>query len=119
MVAQIRKSLYVDDLISGASTMSQTQQLKEGSIKIFGDAKFVLHKWNSNAAELERDRDPGYSEDLSFAKQQLGSPTTLAKLLGLPWNKIADTLSICFPHQLVDPTNRAIFFWSWLKFATL
>ena len=109
MVAQIRKSLYVDDLISGASTMSQTQQLKEGSIKIFGDAKFVLHKWNSNAAELERDRDPGYSEDLSFAKQQLGSPTTLAKLLGLPWNKIADTLFVSLTNWSTQPTEQSFF----------
>lgn len=79
-----------------------------GSIKIFSDAKFVLHKWNSNAAELERDSDPGDSEDLSFAKRQLGPPTTLAKMLGLPWDKIAHTLSICFPQQPVEPTKRAI-----------
>ncbi|KAL9976915.1 hypothetical protein ACROYT_G014257 [Oculina patagonica] len=44
LVAQIRKSLNVDDLISGASIVPQAQQQKEGSIKIFGDAKFVLHK---------------------------------------------------------------------------
>lgn len=108
LVAQIRKSLYVDNLISGAPTVPQAQQQKEGSIKIFGDVKFVLHKWNSNAAELERDSDPSDSEDLSFAKQQLGPPTTLAKLLGLPWDKIADTSSICFLQQPVEPTKRAI-----------
>ncbi|XP_078368252.1 uncharacterized protein LOC144652094 [Oculina patagonica] len=108
LVAQIRKSLYVDDLISGASTVPQAQQQKEGSIKMFGDAKFVLHKWNANAPELERDGDPGDSEDLSFAKQQLGPPTTLTKLLGLPWDKIADTLSVCFPQQPVEPTRRGI-----------
>jgi len=43
LAAQIRKSLYVDDLISGAPTVRQARQEKEGSTKIFTDAKFTLH----------------------------------------------------------------------------
>ena len=108
LVAQIRNSLYVDDLISGAPSVKEANQQKEGSTKIFADAKFTLHKWNSNAPELEGDDISSDNEDQSFAKQQLGSSTTVKKLLGLPWNKVADTLSVCFPQQPAEPTKREI-----------
>ena len=49
LVAQIRKSLYVDNLITGAPTVQQTQEQKEKAITIFSDAQFTLHKWKSNA----------------------------------------------------------------------
>ena len=40
LVAQIRKNLYVDNLITGALTVQQTQQQKEKAIMIFSDAQF-------------------------------------------------------------------------------
>ena len=44
LVAELRKSLYVDDLISGKPTVEEAQNLKQGAIDIFEDAKFTLHK---------------------------------------------------------------------------
>ena len=63
LVAQIRRSLYVDDLISGAPSVKEAYQQKEGSTKIFADAKFTLHKWNSNAPEIEGEDIPSDNED--------------------------------------------------------
>ena len=108
LVAQIRKSLYVDDLISGAPTVTQAQQLKQGSTKIFNDAKFTWHKWNSNATELERNDSPSDGDDQTFAKQQLGTKTTETKLLGLPWDKVNDALSVPFPKLEAEPTKRGV-----------
>ena len=108
LISLIKKSPYVDDLISGAPSVKEAYQQKEGSTKSFADAKFTLHKWNSNAPELEGDDIPSNSEDQSFPLQQLGSSTTVtgSKLFGLPWDKIADTW--CVPQQPADPTKREI-----------
>ena len=42
LVKQIRKSLYVDDLISGSAAVQETHELKQGAIQIFKDATLVL-----------------------------------------------------------------------------
>jgi hypothetical protein len=42
-VAEIRKSLYVDDLISGAPTTYEATELKQDAIDIFEDARLRLH----------------------------------------------------------------------------
>ena len=50
LVAELRKSMYVDDLIKGKPTVPEEKKMKEGAIRIFEDAKFTLHKWHSNVA---------------------------------------------------------------------
>ena len=86
LVKLIRKSLYVD-LISDSATVQEAHELKQGAIQIFKDATFTLHKWNSNAPELEQSgpssprEEPSEVSDLSsdestFAKQQLGTNST-------------------------------------------
>ena len=57
VAAALRKSLYVDDLLNGGQTVQQARERKSTAIKIFNDAKFVLHKWNSNVIELEDAHD--------------------------------------------------------------
>ena len=103
IVAILRKSLYVDDLLNGGQTVDQARERKNTATEIFSDAKFVLHKWNSNVTELEdtQDHEKGDNE-LSFAKQQLGAQPSESKVLGLPWDKEMDTLSPSLktrPHQ--------------------
>ena len=108
LVKLIRKSLYVDDLIGGSATVQEGHELKQGTIQIFKDATFTLHKWNSNAPELEQSGQSSTSEEPSevsdspsdestFAKQQLGTKSAETKLLRTTWNKLSDTLNIPFP----------------------
>ena len=45
----------------------------------------------------------------TFAKQQLDySPSGKSKLLGLPWDKTEDTLSVTFPTSPAEITKRGI-----------
>ena len=53
VVAEIKESLYVDDVLSGGSTVEQVQTLKSSAIAIFDRADFTLHKWHSNEKSLE------------------------------------------------------------------
>ena len=54
----------------GKPNVESAKELKEGAIKIFQDAKFTLHKWHSNAPELEGGEPKVETED-TFSKQQL------------------------------------------------
>ena len=53
VVAEFRKSIYVDDLLSGGATEEEASKLKAKTIEIFNDATFTLHKWQSNEPQLE------------------------------------------------------------------
>lgn len=108
LVVQIRKSFYVDDLITGAPTVQQTQEQKKKVITIFSEAHFTLHKWKSNAVELTQPAEQHDNEEQSFAKQQLGTKTSETKLLRPPWDPAADKLSVCFPQKEVETTKRGV-----------
>ena len=98
-VARLRRSFYVDDLLSGGNDVAQAQARKERAIEIMKDATFELHKWNSNCPELEGTRDMNKCEDRSFAKQQFQVSPNESSLLGLKWDKAADRLSVVFPRN--------------------
>jgi hypothetical protein len=70
------------------------------------DAKFKLHKWNSNVPELE-DNDE-ICDEQSFAKQQLQVKPSESKLLGLKWDKTTDTISVEFPARTPATTKREL-----------
>ena len=100
LVAKIRKELYVDDLISGSTTVCKTRELKDKTSTIFQDACFNLHKWHSNVNELELGQSPQEEGEPTYAKQQLGVPQgTFSSILGLPWNKEQDSISITIPPE--------------------
>ncbi len=81
-VEEIRRSLYVDDIIGGASTVGEAKHLKEVAISILEEANFKLHKWHSNAEEHETDKEEK-NVDQSYAKEQLGVQANETKMLGL------------------------------------
>ena len=73
------------------------------------DACFKLHKWHSNVPELEELAQTSTEEEPTYAKQQLGIPQGgLSSLLGLPWNKERDTLSVPIPVEKATVTKRGI-----------
>ena len=109
VVAELRKSLYVDDLLGGGATVEHAKEVKQQSIEIFKDATFTLHKWHSNEAELEDHPDSPGGEEETFAKQQLGRPEgAQSSLLGLGWDKKSDEMSIAFPKLEVEETRRGV-----------
>ncbi|CAB4040213.1 Hypothetical predicted protein [Paramuricea clavata] len=109
-VNEISRDLYVNDLISGASSVSSASDLKQDAIAIFEDASFQLHKWNSNAPELELNQPSSQSDtDQTYAKQQFPpSSESGGKLLGVAWDKRNDTLSVIFPPNQDVSTKREV-----------
>ena len=109
LVANIRKELYIDDLISGSTTVCKTRELKDKTKEIFQDACFNLHKWHSNVPELESEQSPKEEGEPTYTTQQLGVPQgTFSSMLGLPWNKEQDSLSITVPPEKAMLTKRGI-----------
>ena len=107
LVDEIRKGLYVDDLMTGGATEDEVKEKKTESIEIFEDATFKLHKWHSNIETLEAPSPPCSDEnfEITFAKQQLGSqPET--KLFGLGWDKRKDSISVVKPDEVPATTKR-------------
>ena len=47
-------SAYVDDLVTGGTSIQEAREKKEVSSEIFKQASFQLHKWQSNVEELEQ-----------------------------------------------------------------
>ena len=109
VVAELRKGLYVDDLLTGGQTTERARHNKERATEILNDATFQLHKWNSNAPELEGENDNEQRPDeQTYAKQQLNVKQGDSKLLGLKWNKQQDTLSVVVPNEESQHTKRGV-----------
>ena len=108
VVNEIEKSLYVDDLINGGPTVEAARQVKETSTEIFAQGGFTLHKWHSNAAELDAVSVKQNSETQeTYAKQQLGVPLRgKGALLGVSWDVEKDTMEVKFPPERTQPTKR-------------
>ena len=105
LVQLIKKSLYVDDLLTGADNVQEGFELYQDSKKLMAKGAFNLRKWNSNSNELlqlinnkeesvaqtktEKSNSVVEEEDESFIKSTVG-PTrtayTLVKTLGACWN---------------------------------
>ena len=47
------RSLYVDDIITGEDTVDQVHELKGTAMRVFKQAGFELHKWNSNVPDKQ------------------------------------------------------------------
>ena len=117
-VEEIRRSLYVDDLISGDKTVAGAQHLKQASQSIFRAGKFELHKWHSNVPALEQPSPheetikelptTHQSENQSYAIDQLGVKQVETKLLGVPWDKREDTIQTSFPDPISKATKREV-----------
>ena len=52
-VKEVRRSLYDDCLITGATTVVETQHLKQAAQAILREGRFLLYIWHSNVLSLE------------------------------------------------------------------
>ena len=76
-VKMLRENTYVDNLMAAGESYEGLQKFKQQSTAILQDAKFPVHKWESNLAELE--------------SEERKNPSTI---LGLSWDKGEDILEI-------------------------
>ena len=79
--------MYVDDLITRKTTVTEAQRLKKRATEIFDDA--TLHctcRWYWNAPKLE-ETDTNMTEEQTSAKQQLGTTDGgESSISGLRWD---------------------------------
>ena len=76
-VETLRENTYVDNLIKSGDTVEELEKFKREASDILENAKFPIHKWESDLLELE-------SEDA----------VNPSKILGHPWEKTRDTLEV-------------------------
>ncbi|KAK3727323.1 hypothetical protein QZH41_006278 [Actinostola sp. cb2023] len=111
IVNEIQRSLYVDDLITGGSTVEEAKLIKDTATEIFDKAGFTLHKWHSNATELDpnNEQQGACETPETYAKQQLGvTQRVKGTLLGMEWNIENDTIAVKVPSERAQPTKRGL-----------
>ena len=119
----IKKSIYIDDLLTGADNVQEGFELYQDSKELMAKGAFNLCKWNSNFSELlqliknkeesiartktEKANAVVEEEDESFIKFSVG-PTrtadTLVKTLEVSWNTATDEISFNFT-ELIESAN--------------
>ena len=108
LVEEIPRNLYVDDIIGVGESVSEVKGFKRGTIQVFGEAKFELHKWHSNVPELESDDGVTKLSEQTYAKMQMNVQQDETTILGLFWNKSKDMLGVWFPEKEIVCTKRGI-----------
>ncbi|XP_068692648.1 uncharacterized protein [Montipora foliosa] len=107
-----RKSLYVDDLVSGGPTAYAAQKIKEGAIDVFGQASFKLHKWHSNVPELESASELAWDAQLpselvnKWLKWESQLPARVSTARALP--KYREEVSNIDLHCFGDASGRGV-----------
>ncbi|XP_006816656.1 uncharacterized protein LOC102804930 [Saccoglossus kowalevskii] len=92
---------YVDDIQGGGETERDVAVFKEESTKILSEGGFSLHKWHSNITHLS-------SKNNTKHEGTDNTSTSDTKILGIPWNKMEDTLILDFEPGLKgsEPTTK-------------
>ena len=105
MADKMTKSFFVDDMCTGASSVSDAIALYEKSKSVMREGGFNLRKWKSNNADVRKyissreDSESNLSEENTYAKETLNMNTAensqdKTKVLGLVWNVITDTFDL-------------------------
>ena len=88
-VESLRENTYVDNLMKTGSDVEELQVFKQEATNVLKEAKFPVHKWESNVKTLESADVPNPS-----------------KILGHTWNKDGDTLEITVPESVSEPVTK-------------
>lgn len=102
----LKSSLYVDDLVCGAASISEALNLQRELIELLDTGCFELRKWSSNHPALLENIPPSHcqSEHLTFD----GDTDTVVKVLGLQWQSSHDCFSFEVKPTSPPCTKRAI-----------
>ena len=92
----IRSCLYVDDCLTGASTIEEAQELQQELVEIFKFGCMNLRKWRTNSKELLET----IPIDLRETKKVdiITTPSDQAKALGVHWDTEMDTMHVSTPQ---------------------
>ena len=123
LVKLIKHSLYVDDLLAGASDVHEGFNIYQQSKELMVKGPFNLRKWNSNSQSLlqlintkeepvvqqktEKASQSIEEQDESFTKSVLGPnqvSDNLVKTLAVCWDTVSDEISFDF-EELIDYAN--------------
>ena len=76
---------------------------------MFKDASFTVHKWYSNVPDLVAISSSPYEKEITYAKQQLGgAKPSEGKLLGVPWEREQDVISVILQTTRTGTTKRDV-----------
>ncbi|CAH0564505.1 unnamed protein product [Brassicogethes aeneus] len=101
----LNNDMYVDDIVSGGSTLDDAKNLQNDLISILGKGGFELRKWASNCPALLAHLPESYKQVGSCDFEQ----ETTVKILGLRWNSATDSfLYQVEPQQNSSCTKRTI-----------
>ncbi|XP_073952862.1 uncharacterized protein [Choristoneura fumiferana] len=102
----MRRDIFVDDILTGADSVAEAQQLKQELIALTGSAGYELRKWSSNSRELLRDLPEEYCElPHSFDTED----KSFIKVLGVQWDPVSDSMAYQINVPLGHPpTKRSV-----------
>lgn len=103
----LNSDTYVDDVISGADSITEAYELHSQLCNLLAEGKFNLRKWTTNSKEL-LERIPVECRENSNIFE-LDQPNTV-KALGLEWNTVDDCFSfkINFDNTKIVVTKRSL-----------
>ena len=100
---EIKKNFYVDDLLTGASTIEEARKLKYAIIEGLKKSGFTLRKWVSNNKAILNDVQENSKIEQYIVDQDV------KKTLGLVWNCQEDSLTYMVQiESCLRPTKRNI-----------
>jgi len=90
LIQQLKKSLYVDNIVTSIDTDEEYEEFKSQSVQVFEEAKMELRCWERSNEDSSEDRP--------------------SNVLGLKWRKSEDTLSCQVPeiNEEVIVTKRKV-----------
>ena len=104
-ILKLLKAFYVDDMVTGADTEEDTDQLAEESEAVMKDASMELAKWNTNSVKL--------SSTDRFNRQERSEESF--KVLGITWDTKNDEFSykhttekLIHKAEKLKPTKRTV-----------
>ncbi len=92
---KIKSDAYVDDIITGASSVNEATELAENIYQIIQMADMETRKWTSNIPEV-----------LQKIPLKLRSSDYETKILGILWNSITNKITIPITTGLKEETGH-------------
>ncbi|XP_076549257.1 uncharacterized protein LOC117612080 [Osmia lignaria lignaria] len=93
----LRRDFYVDDLLTGASTLQEAASLREDLTQLLKLASLNIRQWASNHEDLLRN----LPEESINRKIRIGESSTL-KTLGIIWDSANDSISYEVKTQIAN-----------------